>query len=193
MTILNKIIGGVAILALVLSIVGLVGNKQPILKFGAAPATSYSSLGVGTLYVGSGCTDSFSTTCTTTGTSITSFGQLILSNELATTSTGNMTLAANDLMFPTMLMTPNLAALTVTLPTATTLGATYLPNTGDRVRILIVNSTTTAAAIITLAGNTGMTLANASTSAKIIPGGVGLLDIVRTGASSFVASLVPTI
>lgn len=116
-----------------------------------------------------------------TNTGLTSF-----SGAYATTSTGSETLAASDLIYPTVVMTPNLAALTVTLPTATTLGSSFLPNTGDRMSFVLYNATSTGAAIITLAGNTGTTLVSASSTKLVLAGYYTTIEAIRTSATTLV-------
>lgn len=69
---------------------------------------------------------------------------------------------------------------TVSIPTNAALSAAgFLPNVGDTSTTFIHASTT----LITLSGNTGVTLGTASTSAKISPGQTGTLQCARLGAA----------
>lgn len=107
-------------------------------------------------------------------------------NTNATTTGTTNTLKASDMTYSTMLINPIVGATTITLPTATTLSS-YLETTGQRTKIVVYNATTTAAATITFAGNTGVTF-QGSTSTALLAGGIDVWDVVRTGASSFVVS-----
>lgn len=125
---------------------------------------------------------------------LTNSGQVWNQFALATSSSGSTTFQSTDITNnATIVITPAIGAQTVTLPLGTAFASQFLPNVGDRTQIVIYNATTTATAIVTLAGNTGTKLANASTSAQIIPGGLGILNVIRTGTSSFTFSLVPSI
>lgn len=115
---------------------------------------------------------------------------IVESSVLSTTSPANRTLNVSDLKDTSViLMNPTVGAITVTLPTAANLGSEFLPQIGDSKEVTIVNSTSTAAAVITVAGNTGTSLRKASTSAAVIPGGVGFLKFVRTSATTFAVFL----
>lgn len=146
-------------------------------KLGAIDsATTYGILGTTQLKVGTGCDSGFLfSTCTaTSGLSITSGGLLQTdSGQLKsyTNSTSTLTTAYTFVLgdinaFDSVLITPNIAALTVTLPASSTV-PTWLPAAGDRQDTCFVNSTTTAAATLTFAGATGTLLRTASSTTGI--------------------------
>lgn len=126
-------------------------------------------------------------------------GELSVSNKgvvtgrvLSTTTPASMTLRPLDLIgYSTISSLPTVSSVTLTLPASTTLNANgFLPKAGDRTTLAIVNASSTSASI-TLAGNTGSLLRNASTSAVITPGGVGILFITRKANLDFIFSLIP--
>lgn len=112
---------------------------------------------------------------TTTVEKLTTGGRVLSSSTVATA--GVLTL--NDFAsYGTWELTPNTADLTLTLPTSSTL-ATYLPNAGDRDRIMIRNATSTAGIDVILAAGTGIDLGSASTTISIPAGSIAPLECVR--------------
>lgn len=125
---------------------------------------------------------------------VSNIGQVTVGGALATSTTGTaVTVAPADLAYSTMLMTLNTASATLTLPLATTLGSSFLPNIGDRMDMIIYNATTTSGIVLTVAGNTGVTLKSTTANAQIPYGGLGNLRIIRVSASAFVAYITASI
>lgn len=112
----------------------------------------------------------------------------------ATSSPGTaQTLTESDIAFyDTILMTPTVGALTLTLPGAATL-TTYLPATGDMARQCWVNATTTAAATLIFAAGSGIDLETASSSPTdltVLAGETACFTFIRTGASAVSADMI---
>lgn len=178
--IITWVIGVVAILALVISVGNAVGGSNqsvPAPKLGGTTNYDALTLDNGDLTI--------------------SHGKIVQSGPLSTTTPASMTLAPSDLAYPVVLMNPTVASVTITLPATTTSGmSSFLPNAGDRTDVTIVNSTTTAGINITLAGNTGMILTNASTSKVLIGGGnqgIGTLQLIRKSNTDIGVQLVNSI
>lgn len=95
-------------------------------------------------------------------------------NVFATSSAGTATYTAASLQNTSVIQHTATAALTVTLPASSTLGA-FIPRPGDT-RTIFINAITTK---ITLAGGTGTDLNTASSTKDVIAGGVARLDFVR--------------
>lgn len=100
--------------------------------------------------------------------------------DFATSSTGAATYTAVSINNARVIEHIAATALTATLPTNAALSAVgFLPNVGDTQTFFIHASTTK----ITLAGNTGVTLASASTTKDISPGLIGRIECSRLGAT----------
>ncbi len=116
---------------------------------------------------------------TSTGVSI--FSTLTQGGGQLSTSTSNSTetlTAANVATADVINETPNVASLTLSLPASSTLSS-VLTNVGDYRDFFIVNSTTTAGITLTIAGNTGVMLQKATSSAVIQPGKTGQIRLIR--------------
>lgn len=101
-------------------------------------------------------------------------------NSTSTVAT-SQTLEIGDILdYESMLMVPNTGALTLTFPASSTM-STLVPTAGDRQDFCIVNSTSTAAATITLATNTGLALQRVATSTT--SGSAGMLAIPANGSA----------
>ncbi len=117
---------------------------------------------------------------------------------LSTSTPASLTLQASDIVDrATLFVTPTTGATTLTLPASTTLAAlNFLPNAGDRTRIVIVNASTTVAKNLTIAAGTGSLLVSASTTAQIqsgANGGVGNIEIIRKANSDYLFQLSTSI
>ena len=98
----------------------------------------------------------------------------------ATSSAGTATYTAASINNSRVIEHNATAALTATLPTNAALSAIgFLPSVGDS-RVFFIHASTT---LITLAGNTGVTLSSASTTKAISAGTTGRVECVRLGAT----------
>lgn len=106
---------------------------------------------------------------------------------VSTSSSGTLTMAQIDAA--TMIYSPLAAtgAITLTLPATSTL-ALFVPNLGD-CQQLVINSASTTAGLLTLAGNTGVNLRTGSTTSAIVGGGDGVIDFCRIGGNQIDAIL----
>jgi hypothetical protein len=112
---------------------------------------------------------------------------------LATTYTAT---SSDVVGYSTILLTPNVGTLTMTLPASTTYTlSSWLPQAGLRLTMFVFNATTTAGQNIIIAGNTanGSILENASTSATITPQKGAILEVMRKPNSDLLWTLIPTI
>jgi len=101
-------------------------------------------------------------------------------NSFATSSRGTVTYTAASIIRSRVIEHNAEAATTASLPTNAALSsAGFLPNVGDTQSFFIQASTT----LITIAGNTGVTLASASTTRIIYSGRMGRIECVRLGAT----------
>ena len=98
------------------------------------------------------------------------------------------TLLASDLAYPTIFYTPNVNAVTLTLPATSTL-TTLVATAGSRSSVLIYNATSTATKNITIAVGTGMNLIRATSTSAILPGGFGRLTFLRKVNSDIIVML----
>lgn len=100
--------------------------------------------------------------------------------DFATTSVGSVTYTALSIVNSRVIEHIATGATTATLPTNAALSsAGFLPNVGDTQTLFIHASTT----LITLAGNTGLTLYSASSTKQIAAGSIGRIEFVRLGAT----------
>ena len=127
------------------------------------------------------------------GSTLTSAGQIqadagiLASSVLSTTTPGNVTMKESDLLgYTSILMYPSVGDVTATLPASSTL-TSLIPNAGDVVDITFVNSTTTAGIDITLAGGTGLTLQQASSTLIVGPSQVAILRFIRLASTDILA------
>lgn len=111
---------------------------------------------------------------------------ILQSSTFATSSAGTATYTASNITGITSLLHNATGAVTVTLPATTTL-ASFVPNTGDRVSILVANVGT---GILTLAGGTGSLLTSASSSLAVSPSHSALLEVVRKANTDIAFSLI---
>lgn len=123
----------------------------------------------------------------------TNLGSLTLSNQLSvggvfsTTTTSSLT-QSQITDVSTITANPAGAAITLTLPASSTL-TTLIPNSGDSVSYVVANIATVAASSTTIAGGTGTSLKNATSTAAILGGGTGLLTLVRLATTNVLAIL----
>lgn len=116
----------------------------------------------------------------------------------ATTSSGVVTLTNTDLTENnTVLYTPIIVGGTITLPTKanlTGLSTPFIPNAGDHITKYIINATTSALAQVSIAGNTGVIIQNASSTSNTVAGfsgpGVARLDFYRNSTTTDIYVLV---
>ena len=91
--------------------------------------------------------------------------------------------AANLISYNHITYTPNVAAMSLTLPASSTL-ATLIPNTGDMITKTINNATSTAGITVTLVAGAGENIATSSVNNLVInPGKAGLLTFLRKANS----------
>lgn len=100
---------------------------------------------------------------------------IVYSNTFATSSEGTGTYTAANITGKSTILHNATAALTATLPATSTL-TTFVPNTGDRVSIVLVNI---GAGVLTIAGGTGMNVYNASSTLAMPATSAATLEFVR--------------
>ena len=110
-------------------------------------------------------------------------------NSTSTTATSYTFVQADLLNYDTMLMTPNVGDLTLTLTASSSL-TSLVPNTGDTYELAIVNASTTAGIDITLAGGTGTLLRKATTTATILANSVGILQFIRKANTDIIVFFI---
>ena len=158
----NFLIGGIAMLALILGVFAVFAPRgvQQVTLEPVAGGSGLSFPG-GKVYLAEGYTDG---------------GKL-----LATTSNGaGLTYSAGNIVNSKIIEHNASVAVTATLPTEALLSsAGFLPNVGD-IETRYIHASTS---IITLAGGTGTTLKSASSTLAIIPDSTARLDFVRQGAT----------
>lgn len=121
-------------------------------------------------------------------------GGTVHSSTYSTSSPASATLLLHEILNrSTLAITPTVGAITITLPTATVLGSGFLPSVGDSTEFTILNATGTAAATITIAGNTGVTLRKATTTSVVAGGSVGTVKLIRSSATAFQAMWLSSI
>ncbi len=155
------IIGGVAVVALVLSVVG-----------GGSTTTIVEKV-VGDDSLGSSGSEFFS--------KIAFRDDVVIGGKVfSTSSIGSVTYTAASIINSKVIEHQAASAVTASLPTEASLSsAGFLPNVGDT-EVLFITASTTA---ITLAGNTNLTLTSASSTLVIGKGRTGRIEFVRTGAT----------
>jgi len=84
-------------------------------------------------------------------------------NSTSTTATTQTLVAADILNYTSIILTPNVGALTLTFPASSTLSA-MVPVAGDSFKQCWYNATTTAAVTITFAAGTGIDFQRAATT-----------------------------
>lgn len=125
-------------------------------------------------------------------------GQVTQSSTLSTSTPASLTLQASDLAVSTILETPTVGAITLTLPATSTL-TSLIPTAGDSVVINIVNASTTVstATVVTLAGGTGMNVSVATGTAAstiAIPAKkVATITLIRLASTDVDLMMEPTI
>lgn len=186
---MNKIIlwvlGAVAVAALIIGSVALVGGNQSVPQpvFGGSTSDNWS--------VGGNL--SVTGTSVFTGRLTTDGGILRSSTNSTTTTATSYTLIQADLLnYSSMLITPNTGDLTLTLPASSTL-TSLVPSTGDVATIKIVNASTTAGIDITIAGGTGTLLRKATTTATILSNSVGTIEFVRKANTDIIADFTNSV
>lgn len=120
---------------------------------------------------------------TITAAALATFDAGIRHSYTNSTSTPQTTLTlapAEIINYETVIVTPTIAATTLTLPASSTL-STFVPTAGDWQEQEFCNATGTAAATITLAAGTGIDLETASSS---ITGGGPVLSIPAQSCAS---------
>lgn len=200
----------VAILAIIVAGWALVGGNHsvPVKAGNAGATTNYPSVGVATLYAGTGCGDEF-TSCT--GTVINSSGIAAVgtisstgvlsttggitfdsgTNAVATTST-TYTLLNSDISPYNLLTLQSLgAATTFTLPATSTIG--FIGNSGDSRQLFIYNPSSATTTVV--AGGTGwkITTASSTVTTVTLQAGKGVrLDLVRLPTTDVLGILEPS-
>lgn len=111
----------------------------------------------------------------TIGGRLTADGGVLFSSVFSTTSQGSVTYTAASITDISTVLHTTEDVTTGTLPASTTLSG-FIPSTGDRRSIVLVNVGT---ASLTLAGGTGTLLTSASSTKVVVPGGATLLEFVR--------------
>lgn len=173
--------GIVAVLALILSSVALVGGNQSVPSGILGGITNLDSLTLDEDLVVGG-------TLTQTGKLTTNAGHL-RSYTNATTSVTTGTLSVSDVNgYDVVLLTPTGAAATKTLTFfASSTASTWLPTAGDMQETCFVNGTTTAATTITFAAGTGIDLETASSSPTdliLLAGNTACFKFIRQTATA---------
>ena len=119
------------------------------------------------------------------------------------TSSNNttLTLVAGDIVsrvegaaYDTIIMTPQVGTLALTLPASSTL-AHFIPKTGQRAEQCWQNASSTAGINITFAAGTGIVLQNASTSVATLtptigPSSIGCFKFVRATSTASTFDIV---
>lgn len=190
---MKKIIIGVVIVLITAIVVIFAINYYPLRSVAVGGTTNVSDLSSNTLTIGTGCDNSF--TCTP-GMTVDANGKVILdggilySYTLSTTTGTAVTLKQSDILnYSTILATPIVGATTWTFPASSTLSS-FVPLAGDTRIITIVNSTSTAAATLTLAAGTGSSIKLATTTAVINAGSVAQLSCTRKTATTAAFDIV---
>lgn len=204
----------VALIAVgIIAIAGLfTGGGRATIAGAVSGVTNFSKLGVTELKVGSGCGDGFTYSgCTglvinaTSGlvnSLVSSFTALVTldagvnhsyTNSTSTTATTLTATAAQITNYTSVLMTPNVATLTLTLPASSTLSA-YIPVAGDWAQQCWYNATTTAGVNIVFAAGVGIDMEIASSTGTgsgtitpnltIRPGNTGCFRFMRQPATA---------
>lgn len=105
-------------------------------------------------------------------------------NSTSTTATTQTLVAADIANYSTVILTPNVGAVTLTLPASSTLSA-LIPTAGDRTEQCWVNGSSTAAATIKFAAGTGIDLEFATSSTLILGAGdSGCFRYIRKPATA---------
>ncbi len=127
------------------------------------------------------------TTATFSGLVQTDGGLTLSYTNSTSTSNTTLTMVAADIAnYSTVIMTPNVASVTLTFPASSTLSA-FLPTAGDTMKQCWVNATGTAATKITFAAGTGWDFEVSSTTIAaqpISPGNSGCFTIIRKPATA---------
>lgn len=184
---INKWLPIPTLLLVLVMAVGLVGN-QSTLGGSTSDDWSANSFQINGTQVISSARALAITTLSATGL-VTADAGILLSSTYATSTSGNATLEVDALSgVSSLLITPTIGAIAVTLPTATTLN-TLSSTVGDVIDITVVNATSTqgAASVITFAGNTGLTLQQASSTLALGGQEIAVLRLIKTGASAWIA------
>ena len=164
----NYIIGGIAVLALIVALVGV--YKPSVINVGGDAGPDHYGLQ-------------------------TFLGGTLNSTGIATSSLSTaVTVSANDFRgwvssSGCVSYTPNLGNITLTFPASSTV-SDVVPKANDNATFCIRNATTTAETLITFATGLGMNLNVASSSAtvlgstKLTPGEVGIFRIIREASTA---------
>lgn len=105
-------------------------------------------------------------------------------NSTSTSATTQTLLAADIANYSTVILTPTVGAVTLTLPASSTL-ATFVPTAGDRQEQCWINASSTAAATIKFAAGTGIDLEFATSSSLILgAGNSGCFKYIRKPATA---------
>lgn len=109
------------------------------------------------------------------------------SQTIATSGSG--TLLASAIQASVLFYNPaaGTGAITLTLPATSSLTA-FIPNQGD-CQQLVINSASTTAGLLTLAGNTGVNLRTASSTLGVVGGGDAVIDFCRIAGTQIDAIL----
>lgn len=189
----DYIIGAVAILAIVLAVVALVGGKQSVSLPSVGGTTNYDSLTLGeNLIVGgtmsiTGAT-TFTGAATFSGLSTLDAGLLNSYTKSTTTSATSYTLTAADILnYSTIIQTLSGGAATFTLPATSTI-TTMIPTAGDSMEQCWLPLTNN----LTFAAGTGIDLETSSSSPTdltILASNTGCVKYIRQANTDIKALL----
>lgn len=160
------------VVALVAGVIGYVAHGGS--SFAGVSHLSGLAVGADGLSTENGGTAVFGNTLSVAATT-TALGQIsakggILrsnTNSTSTTATSYTAVEKDFYRYSTVILTPTVNSLTLTLPASTTL-TSMVPLAGDEADLTLLNGTTTAGKTITIAGGTGTLLRNA-TSTLVVP------------------------
>lgn len=190
---IKEIIKSVIIVIVAVIISVLVGGNNQSAPTGAASGASHYQHESFLQGLSGGTRDQFSVSnvgALTTSGAITANGIITsnagvirsYTNSTSTTATTYTAVQADILNYDTILMTPNVGALTITFPATSTL-TSMVPSAGDTQETCLYNATSTSAATITITAGAGMDLERVATSTT--SGSTGVLAIPATGSACF--------
>lgn len=113
-------------------------------------------------------------------------------NSTSTTAVA-YTLAAQDVIgYSTIILTPNTASTTLTLPASSTL-ASWVPQAGQRINMFLFDGSTTPGVNIGIIAGSGSLIENASSTATTTSSKAMELDVMRKPNGDLLWSIVPFI
>jgi len=188
-------LAAIVALVIIFAVILVGGNHKSL---GASMTTFLPSLGLQTLTVGSGCDNQY-TSCTGTvvsSTGINSPGLVYAGQGLVeggvvslSTTTTSYTLTQADILTSSLFTyTTASGNATITLPASTTL-TSFVTNSGDQSIEVVYNGSATST--LTIAGGTGTTVQNASSTLVLPAGKSAQIRFVRLPSTSLNALFVP--